>query len=103
MALSSSVASRRAVFDGRQGRPRVLGVSVYQVCGSGGLDVNDGKGVGDDVVQFPGDAQPFLFDPSLGFLLPRAFCGRQLLKQQCEVRAPSAVRFGGQQPSLHRR
>src|SRR5579872_5639939 len=45
-------------------------------CGSfsgrGCLDVDLGQGVGDDVVQFASDPQPFLFGASGGFLLAGA-------------------------------
>ena len=45
-------------------------------CGSfrgrGCLDVDLGQGVGDDVVQFAGDPQAFLFGAAGGFLLARA-------------------------------
>ena len=61
------------LFDGGQGRARVAGIAVDQVCGSGGLDVDDGECVRDDVVQLPGDPQSFLLDPALGLPLPRAF------------------------------
>ena len=37
--------------------------------GHPGLHVDGGHGVRDDVVQFPGDAQPLLVDPTLGVLL----------------------------------
>src|SRR5215216_7140082 len=56
--------------DGGQRVGGLVGPAVQQVGRDPGLDADHPDGVGDHVVQLPGDAQPLLVDPAAGLLLP---------------------------------
>ena len=55
-------------LDHRQGRAGILGTGVEQVTGDGRFGCHQGHGIGDDVMEFPGDAQPLVGDGTAGVL-----------------------------------
>ena len=67
--------------DGVQGVEDGLGLVLAQVSGSVGLRGDDREGMGEDIVQIPGDACPFLLhnQVDLGFLQAalRQFAGAE--------------------------
>ena len=79
--------------DRGQGVGRLVGPALQQVGGDPGLDADHPDGVGDHVVQLPGDPQPLLVDPAAGLLLPGPLGPLGPVAQLGHVRPPGPHRL----------
>jgi hypothetical protein len=80
----------------------LVGPAVQQVGGDPGLDADHPDGVGDHVVQLPGDPQPLLVDPAPGLLLPGPLGPLGPVAQLGHVRPPGPDRLAPPHRGQHR-